>query len=254
MELKQKGASANLGAFKQLKVSLIWTSAVDLDLMAFYKTKDGRTGGVYSDNYAGGSLGDLNAFPFLQLSGDEGVGATGGANQDGIHTDGHCRAEIILSTGVISLELGLLRPGLRVGAITDEDKDRPAIIKFRRAHHGRMAIQGYRTAKFGRGQRIGDQAPVLRPQRPVLAEIEEQLGFGGTNDVVTVANKGGTMTKALDGVIAHFEFDAGVAPVGAAAGKHIGCPGTVIYARRADDDHIPPGCVGMAITKTHGGV
>ncbi len=82
MELKQKGASANLGAFKQLKVSLIWTSAVDLDLMAFYKTKDGRTGGVYSDNYAGGSLGDLNAFPFLQLSGDEGVGATGGDNQE----------------------------------------------------------------------------------------------------------------------------------------------------------------------------
>ncbi|MED5374141.1 MAG: stress response protein [Myxococcota bacterium] len=82
MELKQKGASAQLGAFKQLKVSLVWTSAVDLDLMAFYKTKDGRTGGVYSDNYAGGSLGDLNAFPFMQLSGDEGVGATGGDNRE----------------------------------------------------------------------------------------------------------------------------------------------------------------------------
>lgn len=82
MELKQKGASANLGAFKQLKVSLVWTSAVDLDLMAFYKTKDGRTGGVYSDNYAGGSLGDLNAFPFMQLSGDAGVGAVGGDNQE----------------------------------------------------------------------------------------------------------------------------------------------------------------------------
>lgn len=82
MELKQKGASAQIGAFKQLKVSLIWTSAVDLDLMAFYKTKDGRTGGIYSDNYAGGSLGDLNAFPFMQLSGDEGVGASGGDNQE----------------------------------------------------------------------------------------------------------------------------------------------------------------------------
>jgi uncharacterized protein involved in tellurium resistance len=82
MELKQKGASANLGSFKQLKVSLIWTSAVDLDLMAFYKTKDGRTGGVYSDNYAGGSLGDLNAFPWIQLSGDAGVGAKGGANEE----------------------------------------------------------------------------------------------------------------------------------------------------------------------------
>lgn len=82
MELKQKGASAQIGAFKQLKVSLIWTSAVDLDLMAFYKTADGKVGGVYSDGYAGGDLGDLNNFPFIQLSGDEGVGATGGDNQE----------------------------------------------------------------------------------------------------------------------------------------------------------------------------
>jgi uncharacterized protein involved in tellurium resistance len=82
MELKQKGANAVLGSFKQLKVSLIWTSAVDLDLMAFYKTRDGRVGGVYSDNYAGGSFGDLNQFPFIELSGDEGVGAVGGDNRE----------------------------------------------------------------------------------------------------------------------------------------------------------------------------
>lgn len=80
MDLKQKGTTAAIGAFKQLRVSLIWTSAVDLDLMAFYKTKDGRTGGVYSDNYAGGNLGSLNSFPFMELSGDAGVGATGGDN------------------------------------------------------------------------------------------------------------------------------------------------------------------------------
>ena len=82
MELKQKGQSADIGSFKQIKVALIWTSAVDLDLMAFYKTKDGRTGGVYSDNYSGGSLGDLNAFPFIELSGDEGVGAAGGSKRE----------------------------------------------------------------------------------------------------------------------------------------------------------------------------
>jgi len=53
--------------------------------MAFYKTKDGRTGGVYSDNYAGGSLGDLNGFPYIELSGDEGVGAAGGGKRgDGV--------------------------------------------------------------------------------------------------------------------------------------------------------------------------
>ncbi len=81
MELKQKGEQAYV-AVKQLLVKLQWHSAVDLDLMAFYKAKDGRTGGIYSTNYAGGSLGDLNAFPFIQLSGDEGVDATGGQNEE----------------------------------------------------------------------------------------------------------------------------------------------------------------------------
>lgn len=82
MELKQKGSSAAIGAFEQLKVALIWTSAVDLDLMVFYKTKDNRTGGVYSDNYSGGNMGSLNTFPYMQLSGDAGVGATGGDNRE----------------------------------------------------------------------------------------------------------------------------------------------------------------------------
>jgi len=82
MDLKQKGAKADIGSFKQLNISLIWTSAVDLDLMAFYKTKDGRTGGVYSENYAGGSMGNLEQFPFIRLSGDAGVGAGGGDNQE----------------------------------------------------------------------------------------------------------------------------------------------------------------------------
>ncbi len=82
MELKQKGSDATLGAFKQLQVSLVWTSGVDLDLMAFYKTKDGRTGGIYSDNYTGGSPGDLNQFPFIQLSGDAGMGAAAGDNRE----------------------------------------------------------------------------------------------------------------------------------------------------------------------------
>lgn len=82
MELKQKGSKADIGSFKQLKVVLMWTSPVDLDLMAFYKTKDGRVGGIYSENYSGGYHGDLNKFPFIQLSGDEGVGATGGSKQE----------------------------------------------------------------------------------------------------------------------------------------------------------------------------
>ena len=83
MELKQKGEEAYI-SLKQLMVKLKWKTAVDLDLMAFYKAKDGRTGGVYSTNYSGGSLGDLNAFPFIQLSGDAGVGAQGGENEEAL--------------------------------------------------------------------------------------------------------------------------------------------------------------------------
>lgn len=79
--LKKKGEEAYV-SIKQLMVSLKWTTAVDLDLMAFYKTKDGQVGGVFSDNYAGGSMGNLNSFPFIQLSGDEGVGAAGGDNEE----------------------------------------------------------------------------------------------------------------------------------------------------------------------------
>jgi len=64
--LNQKGQEAFLDA-KQLMIKLKWISSVDLDLLAFYKTKDGCVGGVYSDNYAGGSRGDLNNSPFIQL-------------------------------------------------------------------------------------------------------------------------------------------------------------------------------------------
>jgi tellurite resistance protein TerA len=76
-----KGEEAYI-PIKQLIVTLRWTMNVDLDLMAFFKAKDGRTGGVFSDNYPGGSLGSLNDFPFIQLSGDEGVGDKGGENEE----------------------------------------------------------------------------------------------------------------------------------------------------------------------------
>jgi uncharacterized protein involved in tellurium resistance len=79
--LKKKGEEAYLSV-KQLMVSLKWSANVDLDLMAFYKSKDNQVGGVFSDNYAGGSMGNLNSFPYIQLSGDAGVGATGGENEE----------------------------------------------------------------------------------------------------------------------------------------------------------------------------
>jgi tellurite resistance protein TerA len=79
--LNKSGEEAYI-SLKQLMVTLRWSMDVDLDLMAFYKAKDGRTGGVFSDNYPGGTLGNLNGFPFIQLSGDAGVGAKGGDNEE----------------------------------------------------------------------------------------------------------------------------------------------------------------------------
>jgi len=79
--LSEKNEEAYVSV-KQLMVTLRWTTPVDLDLMAFYKMKDGKEGGVFSDNYPGGTLGSLNTFPFIELSGDEGVGGTGGDNEE----------------------------------------------------------------------------------------------------------------------------------------------------------------------------
>lgn len=76
MELKQKGSLAFI-AIKQLMVSMKWTTAADFDLAAAYEGKNGTIGLVYF-----GELGDLNNFPHMQLSGDEGVGDAGGDNEE----------------------------------------------------------------------------------------------------------------------------------------------------------------------------
>lgn len=81
VELKDKGEEANLPEIKQAVVTLGWQSDVDLDLMAFIEKKDGSNHGVFTDNL-NGDMGNLNAFPFMTLSEDAGVGATGGDNQE----------------------------------------------------------------------------------------------------------------------------------------------------------------------------
>lgn len=77
MQLKKKGESAQIGGVNQFMITLKWTTAVDFDLCAVYEDKKGEEGIVYF-----GDLGNLNEFPFMQLSGDEGVGDTGGDNQE----------------------------------------------------------------------------------------------------------------------------------------------------------------------------
>ncbi len=60
-----------------LMIAMQWSTAADFDLAAVYEAKDGKEGLVYF-----GELGDLNKFPFMQLSGDEGIGDKGGAKEE----------------------------------------------------------------------------------------------------------------------------------------------------------------------------
>ncbi len=76
MELKQKGSEGYI-AIKQLMVSMKWSTAADFDLATVYEAKDGKQGIIYF-----GDLGDLNSFPYMQLSGDEGVNDQGGDNEE----------------------------------------------------------------------------------------------------------------------------------------------------------------------------
>ena len=77
MELKKKGQQASLGGIKQCMMILKWTTSADFDLAAAYKAKDGREGMVYF-----GDKGSLNDFPFMEAGEDQGVGDTGGDNQE----------------------------------------------------------------------------------------------------------------------------------------------------------------------------
>lgn len=80
--IKAKGESATLPAtVKEARCALKWTSSVDLDLMAFGEKKDGTKFSVFTKNL-GGSHGDLNQSPYVSLSGDAGVGAEGGDNEE----------------------------------------------------------------------------------------------------------------------------------------------------------------------------
>lgn len=80
-ELLELG-SQNHMMVSELTVTLSWTAAVDLDLMAFYKTKSGESGGVYSELYSDGGQGSLSAFPFMQLDQDAGVSEREGSSSE----------------------------------------------------------------------------------------------------------------------------------------------------------------------------
>ncbi len=98
-EIKQKGPKA-------IHARLSWTKAVDLDLHAFYKTKDGAFGHVYFAD-----RGYLDKAPFIMLDQDAGVGNTAGDNEENLRISRLDNLDAVLIAINIFKFLGFLSKG-----------------------------------------------------------------------------------------------------------------------------------------------
>ncbi|MFJ5717595.1 TerD family protein [Neobacillus sp. NPDC093127] len=80
--LKKPGDSISLrkaGKIENIHVKLNWTKGVDLDLHAFYITKQGTFGHIYF-----GNKGKLTNSPYIALDKDSGVGNSAGNNEENL--------------------------------------------------------------------------------------------------------------------------------------------------------------------------
>ncbi|MCM3767713.1 TerD domain-containing protein [Neobacillus niacini] len=80
--LKKPGDSISLhkaGKINNIHVKLSWTKGVDLDLHAFYITKQGAFGHIFF-----GNKGKLTNSPYIALDKDSGVGNTAGNNEENL--------------------------------------------------------------------------------------------------------------------------------------------------------------------------
>jgi uncharacterized protein involved in tellurium resistance len=73
VSLKRKGQAAPFTFNERMQIEMIWSSDTDLDLCMFWKTKDGKEGGVFSDGFNQNidDLGHLDKYPFIEHQGDE---------------------------------------------------------------------------------------------------------------------------------------------------------------------------------------
>jgi tellurite resistance protein TerA len=108
--LTKHGERAELTKSAKITAKLTWTAAVDLDLHAFYKTKEGVFGHVYYDN-----LGNINMPPCIQLDEDAGVDDSGGENEENITIKSLSHVESILIATNIYKRLGFLSFGDNFG-------------------------------------------------------------------------------------------------------------------------------------------
>jgi uncharacterized protein involved in tellurium resistance len=67
------GKSAIFSFNKRIYIDLKWIIDADLELCAFFKTKDGKEGGIFSNEYRQekNDLGSVDKFPFMYISADD---------------------------------------------------------------------------------------------------------------------------------------------------------------------------------------
>jgi len=72
-KILKKNESAIITFNERCRVRWIWDSEKDYDLCAFFKTKNGEEGGVFSNEYTGkkNDLGYLERFPFMTFTVDD---------------------------------------------------------------------------------------------------------------------------------------------------------------------------------------
>jgi len=87
----KKGETATLTKSAKITTKLSWTKPVDLDLHAFYKTKEGVLGHIYYDNQ-----GSLYQPPCIELDEDAGIDDTGGDNEENLTIKSLSHVESVL--------------------------------------------------------------------------------------------------------------------------------------------------------------
>lgn len=72
ISLKRKGDVAPFTFNEKMQIEMLWSSDTDLDLCVFWKTKDGKEEGVFSDEFNQNinDLGSLDKYPFILHSPD----------------------------------------------------------------------------------------------------------------------------------------------------------------------------------------
>ena len=135
--LKQ-GGRAGLTKSAKIGAKLTWTKPVDLDLHAFYKTKEGLFGHVYYDN-----LGNLYKPPCIQLDEDAGIDNTGGNNEENITIKSLSHVESILIATNIYRKFSFLSFGDNFAKY-----DGKVVIETDRGEHIEVPLDSEKVGKW----------------------------------------------------------------------------------------------------------